>query len=45
MKIKSEGDWELAIEKAATVILVVAILAWALWAIAPQLREATRLFE
>ena len=45
MKIKSEGEWELAIERAATVILVLAIIAWAVWAIAPQVREATRLFE
>ena len=42
---KYQGHLELAIERAATVLLIFEIAMWFLWMTAPQLQELAHLFD
>jgi hypothetical protein len=45
MKMRYEGDWDLTVERAAMVIAIVAVIAWAVWATVPQLRGLVSLLQ
>jgi hypothetical protein len=42
---KYQGDLELAIERAATALLILEILVWFFWMTAPRLEELAQLFH